>query len=173
MLNILSRRALPAGRLARLVPRQAQDALSVSKGGATPDFHHGLITVVMMTTRRFSPRIVAAVDESTIIGIRAGARTDHRFIGIWAVVVDGRVFARSWTRTPAGWYRTFLEDPLGTIQVGEREIRIRVRPARGERLRDAVERAYAAKYSTPGAVKYVRGFRAPRRRETTVELLPR
>ena len=40
---ILGRRALPSRRLARLVLRQAQNALSSSKGGATPDFHHGLI----------------------------------------------------------------------------------------------------------------------------------
>jgi len=124
-------------------------------------------------TRRLSRRIVAAIDESKILGIRAGARSDHRFIGIWAVVVDGRVFARSWTQKPGGWFRTFLEDPLGTIQVGERHIRIRAVRARGNRVRDTVERAYAKKYPTPGSAKYVRGFRAPRRRETTMEFLPR
>ncbi len=83
------------------------------------------------------------------------------------------MFARSWEQRPGGWYRTFLEDPLGTVQLGEREIRIRVRRARGDRIRDGIERAYAAKYPTPGSVKYVRGFRTPRRRETTLELLPR
>jgi hypothetical protein len=124
-------------------------------------------------TRRLSRSVVAAIDGSKILGVRAGARSDHRFIGIWVVVVDGRVFARSWTLKAAGWYRRFLGDPLGTIQVGERQLRIRAVPARGERIRDAVERAYAEKYSTPGSVKYVRGFRTPRRRETTVEFLPR
>ena len=124
-------------------------------------------------TRRLSGPIVAAIDESKILGIRAGARSDHRFIGIWAVVVDGRVFVRSWMKKPGGWYRTFLEDPLGTIQVGEREVRIRAVRARGERIRDAIERAYAKKYPTPGSLKYVRGFRTPRRRETTMEFLPR
>jgi hypothetical protein len=124
--------------------------------------------------RRLFPRaIVAAIDESKILGIRAGTRSDHRFIGIWAVVVDGRVFARSWTQKPGGWYRTFLEDPLGTIQVGERPIRIRAVRARGDRIRDAIERAYATKYPTPGSIKYVRGFRTPRRRETTLEFQPR
>ena len=39
--------------------------------------------------------------------------------------------------------------------------------------REAVEGAYAEKYPTPGSAKYVRGFRAKRRRETTIELLPR
>ena len=124
-------------------------------------------------TRRFSRPIVAAIDESKILGIRAGARSDHRFIGIWAVVVEGRVFVRSWTQKPDGWYRTFLADPLGAIQVGERQVRIRAVRTRGERIRDAVERAYATKYPTPGSVKYVRGFRSPRRRDTTMELLPR
>jgi hypothetical protein len=124
-------------------------------------------------TRRFSRPIVTAIDESKIVGIRAGARSDHRFIGIWAVVVDGRVYARSWTQKPGGWYRTFLDDPLGTIQVGERQKNIRAARLRGSRIRDAVERAYAEKYRTPGSVRYVRGFRTPRRRETTIEFLPR
>jgi hypothetical protein len=114
-----------------------------------------------------------ALDESKIIGVRAGGRSDHRFIGIWAVVVEGRVFARSWTQKPGGWYRTFLDDPFGTIQVGDRQIRVRAVPARGTRIRDGVERAYAQKYPTRGSVKYVRGFRTPRRRETTMEFLPR
>ena len=57
--------------------------------------------------------LVSAIDQSKILGIRAGARSDHRFIGVWPVVVDGRVFVRSWTLKPAGWLRTFLEDPLG------------------------------------------------------------
>lgn len=123
--------------------------------------------------RRFSRALAAAIDENTRLGVRAGARSTHRFIGIWAVVVEGRVFSRSWTEEPGGWYRTFLEDPLGTIQVGEREIPTRAVRARGERIRDAVDRAYAEKYATPGSLKYVRGLRTKRRRETTMEFLPR
>lgn len=124
--------------------------------------------------RRLLPgALVKAIDESKILGVRAGARSDHRFIGIWAVVVAGRAFARSWSLKPGGWHRTFLEDPLGTIQVGERQVRIRARPIRSERIRDAVERAYAAKYPTPGSRVYVRGFRSARRRETTTEFVPR
>jgi hypothetical protein len=115
--------------------------------------------------------VVAAIDRSKILGVRAGARSDHRFIGIWPVVVAGRVFGRSWTLKPAGWYRTLLEDPRGAIEVNGRHLRVRAIPARSERLRDAVEAAYAEKYPTPGARKYVRGFRAKRRRETTIEFV--
>jgi hypothetical protein len=126
-----------------------------------------------MNAPRFAPRVLAAIDVARILGIRAGAKSDHRFTGVWPVVIDGRVFARSWTLKPAGWYRTFLEDPLGTIQVGDREIRVRARPVRSERIRDAVEEAYAEKYPTPGSAKFVRGFRTTRRRQATIEFLPR
>ena len=123
--------------------------------------------------RQFSRPILAAIDDSKILGIRAGAPSDHRFIGIWAVVVNNRVFARSWTVKPDGWYRTLVDDPSATIQVGTRQLRIRAARIRSERIRDAVEHAYAQKYSTPGSRKYVRGFRSPRRRDTTVEFVPR
>jgi hypothetical protein len=126
-----------------------------------------------MTKRAFSRPLLAAIDQGKILGVRAGARSDHRFIGIWAVVVDDRVFARSWSLSPDGWHRTFLDDPLGTIQVGERQVRVRAVPARGERIRDAIEDAYAAKYPTPGSRTFVRGFRTAKRRGATIEFVPR
>jgi hypothetical protein len=127
----------------------------------------------MTTTRRFSRPVVAAIDASKILGIRAGTRSEHRFIGIWVVVVDGRVFARSWTVKRGGWYRTLRDDPVGTIQIGDRQIKIRALRVRGSRLLVAIEDAYAAKYPTPSSLKYLRGFRTARRRETTTEFVPR
>ena len=123
--------------------------------------------------RRLPRTVVQAIDQSTILGIRAGARSDHRYIGVWPIVVDGRVFARSWTLKPSGWYRTFLEDPRGTIQVGDREVRIRAKPVRSAKIQEAIEDAYAEKYPTPGSRVFVRGFRTARRRATTMEFVPR
>ena len=124
-------------------------------------------------TRRLSKPVIAAADAAKIMGIRAGARTAHRFIGVWPVVVDGRLFARSWTSARDGWYRTFLDDPVGVIQVGDREVKVRAVRLRSERLRDKIEDAYAAKYDTRASQKYVKGFRTARRRETTIEFIPR
>ena len=126
-----------------------------------------------MATARLPRTVVAAIDASSILGVRAGDRSSHRFIGIWPVVIGGRVFARSWSLKPGGWYRTFLEDPRGALQVGSRVIRVRGVPVKSERLRDAVEEAYAVKYPTPGSRKYVRGFRTKRRREATMEFVRR
>ena len=126
-----------------------------------------------MAQRTFPPSVVAAIDASTILGVRAGARSNHRFIAVWPVVIDGRVFARSWTLKPDGWFRAFLDDPRGTLQVGERNVRIDAVPATSERIRDAMERAYAEKYPTPGSRLYVRGFRTRRRRDASMEFVPR
>lgn len=94
-------------------------------------------------------------------------------MGVWAVVVAGRVYARSWTRKPGGWYHTFLDDPRGTLEVGRRRVRVRAVRRRDPRVWAAVEQAYAAKYPTPGSRRYVRGFRSAGRRETTMEFVPR
>jgi hypothetical protein len=125
------------------------------------------------TRKRLPATVTEAIAGSKILGIRAGARSDHRFTGVWPVVIDGRVFARSWTLEPTGWYHAFLDDPLGALQVGDRVVRVRAMRVRSERLRDAVERAYSDKYATPGARKFVRGFRTERRRGATIEFVPR
>jgi hypothetical protein len=117
--------------------------------------------------------IVSMAAASAILGVRAGDRSAHAFTGVWPVVVEGRLFARSWSLSQGGWFRAFLEDPRGAIQIGHRIVRVRARPVRSERLRDAVERAYAEKYATPASRKWVRGFRTQRRREATLEFVPR
>lgn len=122
-------------------------------------------------TRRLPRSIVAAIDESHILGVRAGARSRHRFIGIWPVVIGGRVFARSWSLKPDGWYQAFRADPRGAIRIETRMVRVRALHVGSKAIRDAIERAYAKKYPTAGSRKYVRGFKTKRRRDATVEFV--
>jgi len=121
--------------------------------------------------RRFPNATVAAIRDGKILGIRAGTKP-HRVIGIWVVVVEGRVFVRSWSLKPRSWYRTFLEEPRGVIVVNECEIPVRPIFTRSERLKKAVDRAYREKYNTPGSLHFVKGFRVKKRRDTTTELAP-
>jgi hypothetical protein len=131
-----------------------------------------MTTVRATPARTFSKPALAALDAAKILGVRAG--TEHRFTGVWVVVVNGRVFARSWSDKPTGWFRAFLEEPLGAIQApGGREIRVRAKKVRGDRLLDAIDDAYAEKYNTPASLKWVRGFRQRRRRATTMEFVRR
>ena len=124
----------------------------------------------MTGSGRFPARVLDTLHESKYLKIRAGS--DHRFIGIWVVVVDGRVFVRSWNDKPDGWYRAFLDEPRGAILIGDRELPIRAKRATSERIMSAVEAAYGKKYTTAASRRYVIGFKRPRRRATTTELVP-
>jgi len=112
------------------------------------------------------------VAKASSVRVRAGLG-DHDFRAIWAVVVDGRVFVRSWSLKPAGSYQTFLKEPRGALLVGARELSVRAVRTRGDRLKDAVSQAYLDKYKTPASSKYARDLGRPRSRATTTELVPR
>ena len=125
----------------------------------------------MKPKKRFTDEILETIRKVKIFGIKAG-REPHRVIGIWAVVVEGRVFVRSWSIKPRSWYRTFLEDPYGSIFVGDDEIAVRAIHTRSERLKDLVSLAYREKYNTPGAIQYVKDLSRKKSRDTTTELVP-
>ena len=125
----------------------------------------------MKTKRTFPGKILAAIRGDKMLRIRAGTGP-HRFIGIWAVVVEGRVFVRSWSLKPRSWYRTFLEEPRGAILVDGREVAVRPVRTRSDRLKDAIDEAYLEKYDTRGSIKYARDLGRVKSRATTTELVP-
>jgi hypothetical protein len=125
----------------------------------------------MKTKREFPGEILAAIRKDKRLRIRAGTGP-HRFIGIWAVVVEGRVFVRSWSLKPRSWYRTFLEEPRGAILVDGREVAVRAVRTKSERLKDAIDEAYLEKYDTRGSIQYARDLGRAKSRATTTELIP-
>jgi hypothetical protein len=124
----------------------------------------------MSKNTMFADAIVEAVRNAKILGVRAG--TEHRYTGVWVVVVDGRVFVRSWNDKPTGWFRAFRKQPSGGIQVGGLEIPVRARLVRSTRIRDAVTVAFGEKYNTQASRKWVEGFAEPARALTTLEFIP-
>ncbi len=121
----------------------------------------------------FSPEMLDTIRKEKIIGIRAGTESTHRVIGVWVVVVERRVFIRSWSMKPRSWWRTFVEDPYGSLSVGDQEIPIRAIQTRSDRLKDLVSQAYKKKYNTPGSIQYVKDMSRKKSRDTTTELVPR
>ena len=122
-------------------------------------------------TARFPDDVVAAIRGGKILGIRAGTQP-HRIIGIWAVVVEGRVFVRSWSLKPRSWYRTFLEEPHGIIQVGWREFPVRAVRTRSERLKGRSTAPTWRSTYTRGSIKFARDLGRAKSRATTTELVP-
>ena len=113
---------------------------------------------------------IDALNRARILGVRAG--TEHRYTGVWVVVFDGRIFARSWNDKLTGWFRAFKKQPCGVIQVGTLEIPVRAKVVRSERIRDAVTAAYREKYSTKASKKWVDGFAERTRLVNTIEFVP-
>lgn len=119
--------------------------------------------------KHFPLALLAAFTNTKYLRIRSG---EHRFIHIWVVVVEGRVIVRSWNDKPGGWYRAFFAERGGHVVLNDRPVAIRAVPLRSQRLNDKADDAYAAKYTTRANAKYVKGFRLPRRKACTLELLP-
>lgn len=118
----------------------------------------------------FDDDVLEALRKAKILGVRAGS--EHRYTGVWVVMVEDRVFVRSWYDKPTGWFRAFKKEPVGTIQAGKLEIPVRGKPVRSARIRDAVTAAFAEKYNTKGSKKWVEGFAEPARVLTTLEFVP-
>ena len=123
-----------------------------------------------MVAKSFSKAVVEAFREAKIIGVRAGS--EHRYTGVWVIVVDDRVFTRSWSDKPTGWFRAFKKEPKGSVQVGERTIRVQGKTVRSAKMRDAVTAAFAEKYPTKGSRQWVEGFAEPERVVNTLEFIP-
>ena len=118
----------------------------------------------------FAADVVEAFRKAKIMGVRAG--DEHRYTGVWVVVVEGRVFARSWNDKPTGWFQAFWKHASGAVQVGDFELPVRGRVVRSAHIRNAVTAAYVEKYPTKGSRKWVEGFAEPERVVNTIEFIP-
>lgn len=125
-----------------------------------------------MAARRFPSKTVEAIRDAKIVGIRAG-RGHHRVIGVWVVVLRGRVFIRSWRVSPHGWYHAFVREHIGILTVNRRTLSVSAIISRSDVIKREVSEVYAQKYNTPGSLKYVRDFARRPSRDATVELIPR
>ena len=125
----------------------------------------------MPKNKTFTNKQLEALKKAKILGVRSGK--EHRYTGVWLVVMDDRVFARSWYDKPTGWFQAFRKEPVGSIQAGDLEIPVRAKVVRSARTRDAVTAAYGERYPTKGSKKWVDGFAEPSRILTTIEFVPK
>ncbi|WP_223598682.1 DUF2255 family protein [Chryseobacterium sp. GVT01B] len=98
------------------------------------------------------------IQNHTIIGIKAGHQRPE-FLEIWMVVVQNRIFARSWGLAEKSWYNTFLEDSTGEIQCGETVYSIKAMiPEDVNDLTEEINQAYLTKYNSDHNIQYSRGI---------------
>jgi len=124
-----------------------------------------------VTSSRFDSEALASAEHDLVIGVRAGASV-HRFTPVWCVVVEDRLFIRSWGLSERSWFSEFRRDPHGTVQIAGREFDVRATRTRSESLLAAVDEAYRRKYHTASSAAYVLDMTSAGSRATTTELEP-
>jgi len=116
--------------------------------------------------------ILDKIKTNSLTGIRAGNTRDS-FLDIWMVVVDNRIFARSWGLSERSWYSQFLTDPSGAIRCGEHIVPILARvPDDVLQLTDRINQAYLEKYNKGDNAVYAQGIIRPEHIAKTMEFVP-
>ncbi len=116
-------------------------------------------------------KIIDFVNNNNLIGLKAGKERQN-FLNIWMVVVDDRVFARSWGFAERSWYNTFLEDSEGELKCGDRIIPIIAKiPEDIDDLKEGINQAYLKKYNHGDNSKYALGIIEPAHVEKTMEFV--
>lgn len=116
--------------------------------------------------------ILKLINSHTLIGIKAGTERDS-FLEIWMVVVDDRIFARSWGFAERSWFNTFLKNSFGEIKCCDEIFKIKAEiPANEHSLMEKINAAYLAKYtSTEHNKKYAEGIIKEAHIEKTMEFI--
>jgi hypothetical protein len=118
----------------------------------------------------FSP--LDYIRQHNLIGLRAGQNRSS-FLEIWMVVVDHRIFARSWGLAEKSWFNAFSADPLGAIRCGDQVVPVRaVVPADLPQLNSRISQAYLDKYDSGANSPYAQGIIRPEHVARTMELVP-
>ena len=117
---------------------------------------------------RFDQTTLGVLRDADEVAIRTSASPD-RGIVIWIVVVGDGVFARSFRGPGAKWYVAAAVDGQAALELGDRQLPVRVTPAVDPAVIGDVSAAYLAKYATsPYAKEMVRTEILP----TTLRLDP-
>ncbi|UKB77585.1 DUF2255 family protein [Chryseobacterium sp. MEBOG07] len=111
------------------------------------------------------------INNNNIIGIKAGLQRPD-FLEIWMVVVQNRIFARSWGLAERSWYNTFLKDSTGKILCGETIHTIKAAiPEDINDLTEEINQAYLNKYNTGHNIQYSQGIVQEKHAAKTMEFI--
>lgn len=111
------------------------------------------------------------IKTNNLIGIKAGENRST-FLEIWMVVVNNRIFARSWGLAEKSWYNSFLQDSKGQIQCGNFVFNINaIIPRDNNELAKVINNEYLTKYNSGHNIDYAKGIIQTKHIEKTMEFI--
>jgi hypothetical protein len=109
--------------------------------------------------------MLRATDE---IRIRTRKHKGHG-VTIWSVTVGDQAFIRSFRGAQAKWYVDAVADRQATLEVGDRQVAVRLLPVTDPDTVEAVSQAYLSKYASS---PYAKAMVAPEVLSTTLRVDP-
>jgi hypothetical protein len=116
----------------------------------------------------FGPATLASLNAEREVRIRAGD-DGRRGTIIWVVVVQERVYARSFHGEQGKWYQAAARDGRAVLQASGRSIPVAVHRVTDPEVIESVSRAYLTKYADS---EYAQAMVRPEVLGTTVRLEP-
>ncbi|WNJ18173.1 DUF2255 family protein [Pontibacter sp. G13] len=106
------------------------------------------------------------------VGINSGNRF-NRFLDIWIVEVEDRIFVRSGGHDPAGWFATFMQDEYGYLLCDQEVIPITgYLPVDLKDMLPRIDQAYWDKYGYGRRIPLVEQITSPASSNWTLEIFP-
>jgi hypothetical protein len=90
-------------------------------------------------------------------------------VTIWIVTVGEQAFIRSFRGAQAKWYVDAVADGQATLEVGDRQVAVRLTPVADPATVEAVSQAYLSKYASS---PYAKAMVAPEVLPTTLRVDP-
>jgi hypothetical protein len=111
------------------------------------------------------------INNNNLIGLKAGKERSS-FLEIWMVVVNNRIFARSWGFAEKSWYHTFMSGPLGQIKCGDNIFEIKASiPKDLDIFTPLINLAYLEKYNFGANAEYAIGIIEQKHIDKTMEFV--
>ena len=117
-------------------------------------------------------RKIAEADDLHIAPFREDGKTYGTPTWIWSVMVDGALYVRGYNGTNSRWYQAAVRQKAGRIIAAGLTKEVAFEPLDGpgdDRMGDAIDDAYRAKYKGSPYLKSMIGERA---RAATVKIMP-
>jgi hypothetical protein len=122
--------------------------------------------------KNFDEATLQYIRTNSLAGVRGGVRP-RDFLDIWMVIVDDRIFARSWNLSERSWFTAFLQEGAGAIRCGDRVVEVQGRQIAGDDpLQARISAAYLEKYTSEHSRPYAEGIIRPPHLEATMEFIP-
>jgi hypothetical protein len=123
--------------------------------------------------KKFSKTFLKCINETQITSVRAG-KGREKFTGIWMVMIDDRIFGRSYYGADRSWYTALLMEGNGDIKCGKQIVPIKgINPKDIKTIATAINKAYEKKYLIKDYnKKWVDGLCEPERVARTIEFVP-